>query len=68
MKQLSSEALASECITQSTTSGESSLKQNPLQNESNQDDEWLSYYMFGKIKEKLECNIFETLACYLKVD
>jgi hypothetical protein len=45
---------------ESTPSGEN-------QNEEQQDDEWLSYYMFGKIKEKLKSNIFECLDCYLKV-
>jgi hypothetical protein len=37
------------------------------QNEEQQEDEWLSYYMFGKIKETLKSNIFECLDCYLKV-
>ncbi len=51
------------------TSGESNDKQNLItKNKKGNDDQWLTYYMFGKIKEKLKSNIFECLDYYLKVN
>ena len=59
---ISQEGLINEILASSSTKSKSSNS-----SEENQDDEWLSYYMFGKIKEKLKSDQFEILNCYTKV-
>ena len=68
LKHITNTVIINENVTQSSSSAESksSEKQNQVYKD-HQDDEWLSYFMFGKIKEKLQSEIFECLQCYSKV-
>ncbi len=63
--QTSASALAT---TTTITSAPSQKTSKPETNENENEEEWLHYYMMGKIKEKLNKNsVMESLNYYLKV-